>query len=155
MTKDSTITAHEVDVRGVYLRSETLSIYAAQPKYAVYAALPDAQEGHTRMWIDGAWRQVPDAEVPPLPEPEPAPDPVPQRCTRRQGLLALLTYGIKRSDIEAQIEAIEDEMEREAAWIEYLADTWDLGNPRLQAMWAALGGTPEQLPQLFRLAVTL
>ena len=81
--------------------------------------------------------------------------PVPQQCTRRQGLLALLSYGFKRSDIEAQIEAIEDEMEREAAWIEYLADTWDLGNPRLQAMWAALGGTPEQLPQLFRLAVTL
>lgn len=85
----------------------------------------------------------------------PAPEPVPESCTRRQGLLALLSYGFKRSDIEAQIEAIEDEMEREAAWIEYLADTWDLGNPRLQAMWAALGGTPEQLPELFRLAVTL
>lgn len=80
---------------------------------------------------------------------------VPASCTRRQGLLALLSYGIKRSEIETQIETIEDEMEREAAWIEYLADTWDLGNPRLQAMWAALGGTPEQLPELFRLAVTL
>jgi hypothetical protein len=81
--------------------------------------------------------------------------PVPQACTRRQGLLALLSYGFKRADIEAQIETIEDETEREAAWIEYLADTWDIGNPRLQGMWAALGGTQQQLPDLFRLAVTL
>lgn len=85
----------------------------------------------------------------------PAPEPVPASCTRRQGLLALLSYGIKRSEIETQIETIEDEMEREAAWIEYLADIWELGNPRLQAMWAALGGTPEQLDDLFRMAVAL
>ena len=88
-------------------------------------------------------------------KPAPEPEPAPASCTRRQGLLALLSYGIKRSEIETQIETIEDEMEREAAWIEYLADTWELGNPRLQAMWAALGGTAEQLPDLFRLAVTL
>lgn len=149
------INAHMIDTRGVYLRTEKVDPMGPQPPGAIYAELPEAQEGHTRMWLNGAWQQVLDTEVPPFPEPEPAPDPVPQRCTRRQGLLALLSYGFKRSDIEAQIEAIEDEMEREAAWIEYLADTWDLGNPRLQAMWAALGGTPEQLPQLFRLAVTL
>lgn len=101
-------------------------------------------------WIDAPEGYVPGSFV--LPGQS---QPVPQQCTRRQGLLALLSYGFKRSDIEAQIEAIEDEMEREAAWIEYLADTWDLGNPRLQSMWAALGGTPEQLPDLFRLAVTL
>lgn len=71
MIKNSTITAHEVDVRGVYLRSETLSTYAAQPEGAVYAELPDAQEGHTRMWLDSAWQQVPDAEVPPLPPAKP------------------------------------------------------------------------------------
>ena len=80
---------------------------------------------------------------------------VPMSCTRRQGLLALLAFGIKRSDIEAQIEAIEDEIEREEAWIEYLANDWELANPRLRHMWAALGGTPAQLDDLFRLAVTL
>lgn len=82
-------------------------------------------------------------------------NPVPAQCTRRQGLLALLSYGVKRSDIEASIEAIEDETEREEAWIEYLADTWELANPALQARWISLGGTLEQLPDLFRLAVTL
>lgn len=30
-----------------------------------------------------------------------------------------------------------------------------LGNPRLQQMWAALGGDPAQLDDLFHLAVTL
>lgn len=98
-------------------------------------------------WGVGDAPQVPELE-PPAPE-------VPHACTRRQGLLALLSYGIKRSDIDAQIEAIEDELEREEAWIEYLANDWELANPRLQSMWATLGGTPEQLPDLFRLAVTL
>lgn len=101
-------------------------------------------------WIDAPEGYVPGSFV--LPGQS---QPVPQQCTRRQGLLALLSYGFKRSDIEAQIEAIGDEMEREEAWIEYLANDWELANPRLQSMWATLGGTPEQLPDLFRLAVTL
>lgn len=84
-----------------------------------------------------------------------APEPPPASCTRRQGLLALLSFGIKRSDIEAQIEAIEDEMEREAAWIEYLSDTWERSNPVVQQMWQHLGDQPEQLDDLFILAVTL
>lgn len=42
-----------------------------------------------------------------------------------------------------------------AAQIEYEADTWERANPLLQQMWAQLGGTPEQLDNLFRLAVTL
>lgn len=153
------ITAHIADARGVYLRSETLSIYAPQPEGAFYDkdgdTLPAVQDGYTRMRIAGAWVQVPDADVPPMPEPVQPPDLIPASCTRRQGLLALLSYGIKRSDIETQIEAIEDDLEREEAWIEYLANDWELDNPRLQAMWAALGGTPEQLPDLFHLAVTL
>lgn len=89
------------------------------------------------------------------PAPEPQPDPVPHSCTRRQGLLALLAYGHRRADIEALIAAIPDEMEREAALIEYEAATWERSNPFLQQMWAALGGTPEQLDDLFRMAVTL
>lgn len=81
--------------------------------------------------------------------------PVPASCTRRQGLLALLAFGFKRADIEAQIEAIEDEIEKEEAQIEYEANDWERGNPRLTQMWAALGGAPAQLDDLYRLAVTL
>lgn len=83
------------------------------------------------------------------------PQPVPASCTRRQGLRALLDFGIKRADIEAQIAAIENEIEREEAQIDYEAGEWERANPRLQQMWAALGGTPAQLDDLFRLAVTL
>jgi len=83
------------------------------------------------------------------------PQPVPASCTRRQGLLALLTFGFKRAEIEAQIAAIENETEREEAQIEYEANEWERANPRLQQMWAALGGAPAQLDNLFRMAVTL
>lgn len=142
------ITIYTTDSMGVYTGPQQISKYAAIPKGSSLAPPPDAPivqlQGET--WV------VLEAYPEPAP---PAPEPVPASCTRRQGLLALLSYGIKRSEIETQIETIEDEMEREAAWIEYLADTWELGNPRLQAMWAALGGTPEQLDDLFRHAVTL
>lgn len=83
------------------------------------------------------------------------PPPVPASCTRRQGLRALLVFGVKRADIETQIAAIEDETEREEAQIDYEAGVWERANPRLQHMWALLSGSPEQLDDLFRLAVTL
>lgn len=103
-------------------------------------------------WCIG-WVRSGDTFV--APEPQAPTDPAPTQCTRRQGLLALLSYGIKRSDIEARIAAIEDELEREEAQIEYDANDWERANPRLQQMWASLGGAPEQLDDLFRLAVTL
>lgn len=86
---------------------------------------------------------------------DPLPLPVPASCTRRQGLRALLVFGFKRADIEAQIAAIEDETEREEAEIDYEANDWERANPRLQQMWAALGGDPASLDDLFRMAVTL
>lgn len=87
---------------------------------------------------------------------DPAPPPqVPASCTRRQGLRALLVFGFKRADIETQIAAIEDETEREEAQIDYETNVWERANPRLQQMWAALGGDPARLDDLFRLAVTL
>lgn len=81
-------------------------------------------------------------------------NPVPSSCTRRQGRLALLAHGYLTA-VEAAIAAISDPVERAAAQIEYEADTWERGNAFLQAMWAGLGGTPEQLDDLFRMAVTL
>lgn len=78
----------------------------------------------------------------------------PLRCTRRQGRLALLQSGLLDA-VEASIAAIDDPATRRAAQIEYEADTWERGNAFLQAMWAQQGGTPEQLDDLFALAVTL
>jgi len=79
---------------------------------------------------------------------------VPTSCTRRQGRLALLAHG-HLDDVEALIAAIADPAERRAAQIEYEADTWERSNPTVQAMWSALGGTSEQLDDLFVMAVTL
>lgn len=78
----------------------------------------------------------------------------PTSCSRRQGRIALLAHGLLAA-VEAAIAAIADPAERMAAQIEYEADTWERGNTFLQAMWAGLGGTPEQLDDLFRMAVTL
>lgn len=86
--------------------------------------------------------------------PPPAPPPVPTTCTRRQGRLALLQAGYLAT-VEQAVASIADPVQRMAAQIEYEADTWERNNPFLQGMWAQLGGTPEQLDDLFRLAVTL
>lgn len=90
--------------------------------------------------------------LPPLePTAEPAP---PLHCTRRQGRRALLQAGYLVA-VEQAIASIEDPVQRMEAQIEYEADTWERDNAFLQAMWAQLGGTPEQLDDLFQLAVTL
>lgn len=90
-----------------------------------------------------------------VPEPADAPPtPIPATCTRRQGRLALLQAGYLAA-VEQSIAAIADPTERMAAQIEYEADTWERDNAFLQAMWEQLGGTAEQLDDLFALAVTL
>lgn len=85
----------------------------------------------------------------------PTPEPVPDRCTRRQGLLALLANGITPSQVQALIDAISSETDRIAAQIEYEANDWERDNPVVQQMWSSLGGTSAQLDDLYRLAVTL
>lgn len=79
---------------------------------------------------------------------------IPTRCTQRQGRLALLQTG-HIGAVETAISSIADPVQRMAAQIEYEADTWERDNAFLQAMWEQLGGTPEQLDNLFRLAVSL
>lgn len=102
-------------------------------------------------------RELTPEEIEALPEPQP--DPVPQQCTRRQGRLALLQtpHGevTKLDAVEAALEAITDPMQKRAAMIEYEADTWERSNAFLQAMWAQLGGTEQQLDELFTLAAAL
>ena len=90
-----------------------------------------------------------------VPEPADAlPTPIPATCTRRQGRLALLQAGYLTA-VEQSIASFADSAQRMAAQIEYEADTWERDNAFLQGMWAQLGGTPEQLDDLFALAVTL
>lgn len=78
----------------------------------------------------------------------------PASCTRRQGELALIEVG-KIDAVEAALASITDPIERRKAQAEYASNIWGRTNPFLQEMWAALGGTPEELDGLFQLAVTL
>ena len=79
---------------------------------------------------------------------------VSRSCQRRQGRLVLLQAGYLGA-VESAIAAIEDPVQKMAAQIEYEADTWERDNAFVQSMWAQLGGTPDQLDDLFTLAVTL
>lgn len=89
------------------------------------------------------------------PEPaDPVVVPVPSSCARRQGRLALLAQGLL-DDVEDALAAIPDPIERRSSQIEYEADTWERSNAFVQAMWQQLGGTPEGLDELFRVAVAL
>ncbi|KFJ08877.1 hypothetical protein DR66_5951 [Delftia acidovorans] len=112
--------------------------------------------------IDGVWRQqwsvVPlsDEELAELQRlrDEAAAALIPRSCTRRQGRLALLAFGLL-DEAEAAIAAITDPVQMREAEIEYEADTWERSNPFLAGLWAQLGGTSESLDEAFVLAVTL
>lgn len=88
-----------------------------------------------------------------VPAPTP-PEPVPASCSWRQGQKALLRAG-KLDAARAAIEAIEDPFERQDAEIEFGSPTYERASSFLQQMWTTLGGTSEQLDDLFRVAVTL
>jgi hypothetical protein len=112
--------------------------------------------------IDGVWRQ--QWSVVPLnaeelgdlrrQREEAAAALIPKSCTRRQGRLALLAFGLD-DDAEAAIAAITDPVQKREAQIEYESDTWERSNPFLQQLWIQLGGTPESLDEAFTLAATL
>lgn len=106
-------------------------------------ATPEFADEH----YPGAWRLCAVQPAQPVAD-------VPQRCTRRQGQLALLSYGLL-DGAEAAIAAIADPLERRAAQIEYDADTWERSNAFLSQLWVQLGGTPETLDEAFARAVTL
>lgn len=57
--------------------------------------------------------------------------------------------------VELTIEQIEDPIEKMKAQIEYENNYWEYDSPFLQDMWISLGGTLEDLKELFRLAATL
>lgn len=100
------ISANIVDVRGVFLRTEQVGLYSPQPEGAIYTDPPEPKEGLTRMWINGAWQQVPDADVPPLPEPSDPESEVPAEVPRYCGLLALKRHRLVEDDLQ-QLDALE------------------------------------------------
>lgn len=79
---------------------------------------------------------------------------VPQSCTNRQGKLALIELG-HYTTVTDLLAAIEDPIEKLKAEVEWNAPTFERNSPFLNAVWAQLGGTQEQLDDAFRLAVTL
>lgn len=116
--------------------------------WMAYASVPAPEYNHVTQgcfWRGDAW-EVADSK--------PNKGPVPSSVSRRQGRLALLQVG-RLNQVEDAIAAISDPAQKMAAQIEYEANTWARDNDFLKAMWADLGGTEEELDDLFRLAVTL
>ena len=100
---------------------------------------------HGCFWRGDAWVLM-DATMPTTP--------VPDACTGPQGQLALLELG-KYQAARTYIDGIQDPEQKLRAEIEWSRPSWERANPFLQAIWAALGGTPGGLDDAFRLAVTL
>lgn len=118
------IEAHIIDSRGVYMRTEQVDPMGPQPAWAIYDregdALPESLQGHTRMRIAGAWSQIPDAELPPVPEPPgPGLGPVPEEVTMAQCRLALYDlHQIKTDDQFYELTDLLPEDKRERALLE-------------------------------------
>ena len=145
------IDAHIIDARGVYLRTEQVDPMGAQPAGAIYANVPPKESGKTRLWR-GEWVQVPDADVPPVPEPPPPA--VPTAVTMRQARLALLGAGAL-AGVEAAINALPSP-QKEAARIEWeYATEVQRSSGLVPMMGAALGLDDAALDALFIAAAAL
>jgi len=100
-------------------------------------------------------------DLEPLPETDPEvaaflnpPPPMPV-LTARQLRLGLVLNGISLSSVEAAIDAIEDETDREVARIEWeYATTFERSHPLVNQIGAALGLTPEQIDAMWAEAAT-
>lgn len=87
-----------------------------------------------------------DAETGEFTPPVAPPEPVPQEVTRRQGWQALFLAGVTEADVEAIINAIENDTERGLALIELrTATTFERHRPLVLAAGAALGLDLDQL----------
>jgi hypothetical protein len=79
-------------------------------------------------------------EIPAPPPPPEPPPPQPVTLTARQLRLGLLGLGVTGAQVDAAIAAIPDEMEREAAMIEWRhASEYRRDHPLIASVSAALG----------------
>lgn len=87
--------------------------------------------------------------------PPPPPAPVPEAVTMRQARVALLHLGLF-DQVEAALQGIPNDLQRRVA-----LQTWEYSgavernNPLILMLGPAIGLTPAQIDDLFRLAVTL
>lgn len=80
---------------------------------------------------------------------------VPQSVSMRQARLALLQFGLL-AGVDAALAAISDDMQRQAAQIEWeYAAIVERNSALVQQLGGALGLTAQQFDQLFTLAATL
>ena len=76
--------------------------------------------------------------------------------TSRQLRLGLVLHDISLSSVEAAIDAIEDETDREVARIEWeYATTFERSHPLVNQVGTALGLTPEQIDAMWTEAAAL
>lgn len=141
------LTIYTIDTQGIYSGAIEVTDPLAPLPMGVTIQPPELTGTQVARWIAAGWEVLPEYPAPP-------PPPAPTSCSRRQAELALLQVGMLDT-LQAAIEAIADPIEKRRAQIEYGANVWERSNPFLQQMWAALGGTPDKLDDLFRLAVTL
>lgn len=145
----SDIAAHLVDSRGVYLHTEFLSPMGPQPAGAIYDELPEPKAGFVRVRLDGMWRQVLEADVPPPVAPVTPAVQVSQEVSMAQCRLALYDlHGIPIENDE-DFYALTDilpEADRPRARFELRTrGTVRYDNPLVIAFCAAMGWDRDQL----------
>jgi hypothetical protein len=114
---------------------------AANPKSAAWTLLPprpsDAHE-----WIGGAWVLPPQA--------------VPESVTARQIRLWLVRHGVSLAQVDAAIDAIHDQQQRQEVRVEWdYAPYVERSHPFLVPLAAALGLNESQVDEAFREASAL
>lgn len=98
---------------------------------------------------DGIWYQDAAGAIRKKAFPAPVVEPVRVMVVSgRQGQLELLESG-KLDLVDALIEGITDPKEKRKAQIEFNGPEWHRDSEFLQNMWAALGGTEQELDDLF------
>lgn len=109
---------------------------ANNPKAAEWSKLP-ARPADDAQWIGGEW-------ITPAPA-------IPESVSPRQLRLWMLKNGISAAQVDAALDAIPDDAEREAAKIEWEFSPWyERRHPMLQFIAAGLGLSAERLDDAFR-----
>lgn len=112
-------------------------------------------ESDVEAWKKPEWTQIDDSEAEQIRQANIPPHPIPLSVTMRQARLALLNTG-HLAGVDAAIAAIPDDIQRQAAQIEWeYAQTVDRNAPFTQTLALALGLSDADLDALFTAAAAL